>query len=271
MHMSKKVEKPQNLLAYIEYLQSRGHLTFTGIEAIAALKISRIALSRAAERLIQKKRIIHPVRGFYVIVPIEKRHSGAPDPLWFIDALMKYHGLPYYVGVLSAAALHGAAHQAPQEIQIVTNSQLRPLEAGTFRIRFLKKKSANVTATQLFKTPTGQIPVSTPEATALDLVKYLRWAGQLNNTTTVLSELAEKIDATRLVTAAKSCGELAVVQRLGYLLDQVAATKLTKKLHEWLSKQKPGFAVLHPGMESSKKQSNKKWTLIINDKLEIDQ
>lgn len=39
---------------------------------------------------------------------------------------MKFLGQPYYVGLLSAAALHGAAHHQPQEFQVVTNKQFRP-------------------------------------------------------------------------------------------------------------------------------------------------
>ena len=38
---------------------------------------------------------------------------------WFIAELMQFLDLPYYVGVLSAAALHGAAHQQAQEFHVV--------------------------------------------------------------------------------------------------------------------------------------------------------
>src|SRR6266496_3549594 len=83
------------------------------------------ALKKAARRLAAKGRIAIPRRGFFVIVPIEYRSAGAPPPSWFIDELMRFHGHPYYVGLLSAAALHGAGHQQPQEFQVVTNAQLR--------------------------------------------------------------------------------------------------------------------------------------------------
>jgi len=45
---------------------------------------------------------------------VEYRVAGAPPASWYIDDFMKAVGTPYYVGVLTAAALHGAAHQAPQ-------------------------------------------------------------------------------------------------------------------------------------------------------------
>ena len=47
------------------------------------------------------------------------------------------------------------------------------------------------------KTVTGSIRVSTPEATALDLLRYVAAAGYLSNVATVLHELAEACDAGR--------------------------------------------------------------------------
>ena len=48
---------------------------------------------------------------------------------------------------------------------------------------------------QSFNTPRGTILVSTAEATAVDLVGYQHHAGGLDQVATVLSELAEHIDA----------------------------------------------------------------------------
>jgi hypothetical protein len=64
--------------------------------------------------------------------------------------------------------------------------------------------------------------VSTPEATALDLVGYQHHAGSLSQVATVLAELAERIDAKALAKAATT--PISWAQRLGYLLCLVAAT-----------------------------------------------
>src|SRR5207244_10392072 len=63
-------------------------------------------------------------RGFYVIVPPEYRVAGSLPAAWFIRDLMDYLRRPYYVGLLTAPSLHGAAHQAPQEFQVVTDRAL---------------------------------------------------------------------------------------------------------------------------------------------------
>jgi predicted transcriptional regulator of viral defense system len=66
--------------------------------------------------------------GFYVIVPLEYASSGILPPEWFIDELMKFLRQPYYVGLLSAAAIHGAAHQQPQEFHVVIPEALRSIK-----------------------------------------------------------------------------------------------------------------------------------------------
>ena len=65
----------------------------------------KIAFKRAAVRLTRKGRLIVARRGFYVIVPLEYQSAGSPPPSWYIDTLMKEWKHPYYVGLLSAAAI----------------------------------------------------------------------------------------------------------------------------------------------------------------------
>lgn len=98
---------------YISSLQINGRYTFTRLEALAALEITPEAFKLSALRLIKKNQLIRPKKGFYVVVPTEFQGTGAPPTAWYIDLLMKYSHQKYYVGILSAAASHGAAHQQP--------------------------------------------------------------------------------------------------------------------------------------------------------------
>lgn len=43
---------------------------------------------------------------------------------------------PYYVGLLSAAAIHGASHHQPMAFQVVTDKPTREMHAGKVTIRF---------------------------------------------------------------------------------------------------------------------------------------
>ncbi len=269
--VSKKIPRKIRLTEYIETLQARGRLTFESAKAIQDTGLTKIALNRAAERLVQKKRLIHPARGFYVTVPVEHKLVGAPPAPWFIDALMKFHSQPYYVGLLSAAALHGASHQSPQEFQVITNKHLRAVQAGQLQIHFLTKKRIEEVPTQMVRTPSGDIPVSTPEATAFDLIQYVRKAGELSNVATVLIELAEKINPQKLSQVAEIYGEFSVAQRLGYLLDTFVGIDKTKPLHAWLEKQNTNLVALRPNWNRAKKADrSEKWNLLINEDVEPD-
>jgi predicted transcriptional regulator of viral defense system len=268
----KKSNQPTSLAELVDSYQASGKYTFLRDEAISALGLSKEAMKKAVERLSAKQRLVVPRRGFYVIVPLEYRQAGAPPPFWFIDDLMKFHDCPYYVGLLSAAAIHGAAHQQPQEVQVVAPIQLRPLTVGRARIRFFTKQQMKHTPTQEAKTETGSMQISTPEATALDLVRYMESAGHLNHVATVLSELVGRLHADKLVAAAKREPELAHVQRLGYLLDQVGVdASLSTQLAEWIAKKKPNSTALRADRPATRQPTDRKWKVRVNEKIEADE
>ena len=108
------------LSEYIEHKLKIGSITFLKSEAINALRTSETAFMRASQRLLKKGVLLRPVSGFYVIVEIEFRDSGGPPPIHFIDKLMKYLKLPYYIGLLTAAKYHGATHQSVFETKFFT-------------------------------------------------------------------------------------------------------------------------------------------------------
>lgn len=255
------------LAQYVGDLQSIGTYVFERKDALAAAGLSAVAFKHALRRLFKAGRLASPRRGFYVIVPLEYRSMGAPPADWYIDALMKFLGRPYYVGLLTAAALHGAAHQAPQEFQVLTSSPLRPADVGRSRIRFFVKGQLEQCPTLRMNTITGTMVVSTPEATALDLVRYPHGAGYLDNAATVLAELAESMDEHRLVEAAEAESELASVQRLGYLLDLVGAG-CQEELADWLRAKRVRSVLLRPGRPFVGVPKDTRWSVILNETVE---
>lgn len=270
LHMETTVLHSKRLIDFMESIQSRGKYCFTKQEALGALGISDSTFGNAAQNLIQKFKLMRVRNNFYAIIPPEYRASKGLPPTFFIDHLMKFSEQPYYVGVLSAAALHGAAHQSPQELQVVTNKPLRLLELKNARIRFLSKKRMENTPVETKKTPTGSLQVSTPEATALDLLRYVRFAGHLDNVATVLIELSEVMQAKKLIEVAKADNEFSYAQRLGYLLDRFASTKLTEPLHTWLSKQNPSPVFLRADQRKGVTERDTKWQVLVNTEVDPD-
>lgn len=252
---------------FVEGLLGQGRYTFTRQEAERRLRRSRAAAYMALYRLVKAGWLVMPRSGFYVIVDPQHRAAGTLPPEWFVHELMKHAGRPYYVGLLSAAQFHGAAHHRPQEFQVVIPERaVRPIQAGNVQIRFYGKGSFDRSQTQDAKTPTGLMKVATPETAAWDLVRYFKAAGGLENVVTVLSELAEKLDEKRLRDTVKRHGEVIVAQRLGYLLDRIGRRSLSKGLAAWVANAP--LRPLDPGAPVVGASESRKWRLLVNVALE---
>lgn len=259
----------RSLAAFVNDLQARGRYTFTRAEAAEPMAITDLALEAALRRLKKRGRIANPRRGFYVVVPLEYREAGCPPASWFIHDLMRFLGRPYYVGLLSAAAIHGAAHQQPMVFQVITDQAIRPARAGRVRINFYKSRMVEKAPVVEVQTETGLMRVSSPETTVFDLVRFSAAAGHAGNVVTVLGELSEKLDPSAL---AKLADFYAVpeVQRSGYLLEQLGEYELAKPLADWLKKRRYRPIRLVPGKVADKVPAAPKWRVIPNETLESE-
>lgn len=221
--MSKKRQN-NYLPERLQELQSLGIYAFS-VDKIRAYfpKISKEALALALNRQVQKKRIASVHKGFYVIIPPEYASQGMLPPPLFIDALMKHLGRKYYVGLLNAAAMHGAAHQQPQDYFVVTGlPALRKKNLNSITLCYVSKKLVPLAGVEQRKTDTGFIQISTPELTALDLIQFEHTIGGLNRVAQVLSDLIESMDAKK-IRQLLTDNEVpaAYVQRLGFILRRV--------------------------------------------------
>ena len=81
---------------------------------------------------------------------------------------MRREGRPCYVGILKAAELHGATHQAVMAFQVVSNKRLAKIRAGRNLIVFyFRKEMEAVTAgIEDRKTDTGTMKISSAALTA---------------------------------------------------------------------------------------------------------
>ena len=204
-----------------------------------------------------------------MIVPAEYRAAGCLPASWFINELMRFLGQPYYVGLLSAASIHGAAHQQPMVFQVVTDRPTRAGRAGRVRIEFHMSRSIDDAPVVDVQTETGSMRVSTPEVTAYDLVRFPAAAGHLNNVATVLGELAERLDIAKLAELAATYSA-PDVQRLGYLLDLVGQQHLAGPLAKALEQRRRRPILLAPGEGRSGEPPDDRWRVIPNATVEAD-
>jgi predicted transcriptional regulator of viral defense system len=272
------VENTRNnnyLLSWVEKQQSWGRYVFS-LEQVKAdfPDVSDQALYLALTRLSNKGRILSVYKGFYLVVPPEYASRGLLPPMLFIDSLMKFINKPYYVGLLSAAALHGAAHQQPQEFFVVTDSKQKTTLKKGLKINYITKKNIPEGLLEKRKTESGYVNVSNPELTAADIVYYDNRIGGINRAASVLNELAEVMRSERVTREFVNALTIPTIQRLGYLLDVVLEQKpLADKLYTESRKLKKKFfrQPLKAGVEKTGFLKNDRWKIIINTEIEIDE
>jgi len=259
----------KNISSYVDHLQSSGRYTFTRREIISLGDHTDIGIEAALRRLIRKGRLVRPRRGFFVIVPLEHRATGSPPASWFIHDLMAFLNQSYYVGLLSAARLHGAAHQQPMVFQVITAKTTRRIDVGKVRIEFHMNSRIQETPVIQKQSETGYIRVSTPEATAFDMVRYPAAAGHLSNVATVLTELVDVMDDRKLLELAEIV-RLPHIQRLGYLLDRIGAVALADPLASWLSLRPHRVVFLRPESPVGTSNPDQRWSILPNEPIEVD-
>lgn len=271
--------KSGTLFAYMTHLLSQGRLVFMREEALYVLGVSPGAFLDAAERQQRKGTLICPRQGFYIVVPPQYLSWGAPPPSWYLDDLMRYEGSPYYVGLLKAAELHGATHQAVMEFQVMTNKRLPSLRVGRSSLVFYYRKDLTSVGSgiQERQTETGTVKISSPELTLLDLVRYPRATGGLDPLATVLDDLVTQIDPQKLALLAPAF-EKPVLQRLGYLLEHFGGGEVAKPLHQVLTRASlPLWTQLEPtllnvpGLTREPLEQNRRWRLVVHRLPEKDQ
>ena len=260
---------------WIEELQKDGRVCFSLAEAEKKFPCySRIVLKNALTRLVGKKKICSVWKGFYVVIPIEYQSKGIIPEVYYIDWLMKFLGRDYYISLLNAASFYGAAHQQPQEFTIVTTPpSLRSKQKKGTKINFNNKSVILEQFTEQRKTPTGYIRFSSPELTATDLILFEKEIGGINRAATVLNELWESCDFTKLTKEFFEYVPTPVIQRLGYLLDFLECKLQADDLYSCVRKYDISFrkTLLKNRKSIEKCETNKKWKIIINEQIEIDE
>ena len=267
--MTVVAEKYRNLEEFVTETRALGRYSFSWDDLKQHFDLSDKALKQALYRLKSKQKIAQIRKEFYAIITPEYSREGMLPVHLFIDDMMKFLGKRYYVGLLSAAALHGAAHQQPMEYYVITEKPaLRNIRNNKLRINFFVKKDWSDQDIVSRKTDAGYIRVSSPELTALDLLSYGSFG--INRVFTILEELVEEFNAQELTRTAKDYFQKAAVQRLGYLIDkelgnEKLATALKKAIKDQTLYPVPLLRSKDTGGET-----DQYWKIIKNTEVESD-
>ena len=225
-------------------------------------------------RLCSNKTIASVYRGFYVIIPVQYVLRGSVPATYYIDQLMAYLSKPYYVCMLSAAELLGAAHQRPQQFSVMTTfPKRRVISTRNVIIDWFYREELPEDALITKNTETGTIRISNPLLTAADLVQYQQHVGGLSLVATILEELSEQINIKSQFASLASFVKKVTWQRLGYILEHVVEeNELADELYDQI-RNLPGSLMYMPlstSAENNTSERNCRWKININVQIEQD-
>lgn len=236
---------------------------------------SYASIKLALKRLVDKNKIISISKGFYIIIPPAYQNMGILPPVIFMDYLMDYLDRPYYISLLSAAALHGAAHQQPQVNFVCTSlPSMRTTTKKGMQIEYVSKRKFPESHIIKKNTESGYVNVSDPILTCLDLINYNKTIGGFNRLATVINELSEEINKNQITSDILQLAPNADIQRLGYLWEyECDQAGLADALFRIL-KESSNYTKTYKLNSSKVLQKNSiknRWRINVNTKIEIDE
>lgn len=218
----------------LDQSQARGELVISVDEVARAGQMTHLAVRRQLERLPQQVAHLPGRSSAYVIVPPEHRARGAPPVAAWLDAYFRLRGQSYYVGLLAAAALHGSSNQALQVTQVLTTKQTRPMDVGRLHVDFYVKGHLQQTPLCALARMPAPLAVSSPEATALDLIAFSHRIGGIPRVTEVIENLKGMMSLVGLRTALRAETQTSVKQRLGYVLSILGLDRMAEEVQRSL-------------------------------------
>lgn len=220
--------------------------------------------------------ILYPVyRGFYVIMPPHYAAKRMIPPIYYIDQLMAYLNKPYYISLLSAAEILGAAHQRPQKFSVMTvfpKSTVSSAKNNSLVWEYRKEIPSDFLISR--NSETGTILYSNSELTAIDIVQYEQYIGGLSRAATILEELTENLDFHGVSDSLLDYTSIATIQRLGYMLEDVLGqTEIADVLYAELRSYAERFRYvpLNTRKTVENAEKNSRWKVYINSIIETDE
>lgn len=260
---------------WIDQLRSQGRHAFS-LEQLRndLFGYSDIAAKSALNRLTNKQKIVSIAKGYYLIIPPEYAATGILPVTVFIDAFMKHLNRPYYLALLSAAAMHGSSHQQPQEFYVITSlPALRTTLKKGLKINYISKKQIQEQFLESRKTESGYLKVSNPVLTACDLLQFEKHIGGLNRAAVVINDMTDMIKARDFTKSLIEHTPVSVLQRLGFLFEHVTGNQtFADALYQSLQLNgiKLSRTPLKASLPTAGKPLDERWMVSINIKINLE-
>ncbi|MFH1246977.1 MAG: type IV toxin-antitoxin system AbiEi family antitoxin [Candidatus Micrarchaeota archaeon] len=199
-------------------------------------------------------------RGKYIVLPLEAGPKAEYGTHPYIIA--RKLASPYYVGFTSALNYYGITEQISKTAYVATVKPKKPLEFHSEKYYFVCLDKKRFFGTREEWIGNLKFNISNVEKTIIDCLYLLEYSGGLVE---VIKAFKMELNYSLLLEYAVKMDDLALVKRLGYLLDVLKVkSSITDKL---LKRVSGGFCLLDPsGPRNGVK--NMKWRVIENIRVE---
>ena len=224
---------------------------------------------------LKRNRILYsPYKSFYVVLPPQYVLTGSVPSSYYMDELMSRLGRKYYFGLLTAAAMWGAAHQRPMVDCVMIEPPRLSSAADKRNVNWVYRPSLPVQHACVKNGEYGVVRYSNAELTAVELVQYERHAGGLSRVATVIEELLESTDFAHAADGVfKVCNDTAI-QRLGYIVEKEIGDERQGEIiyHEWCRRcPSPHFVPLGVRSDEPVAYRDERWKIDVNMTIERDE
>ena len=220
--------------AFIDKRLALGRVTFSLDEFMEESGLSAIAAKSQLRRLPGKAIRVSPRQPFFLIIGPEHRTIGAPPAIWWLHDYFDWLGRPYYLALQSAASEFGTNPQSLQVTQVMTDRPIRVIKVRRVQVRFFVKSNIMQIPTQQLSQAPAPLCISTPEATAFDLVRYAVRIGGINRAAETIAPLLPKLRIRELRRLLNIENAPTNAQRLGFVFQAIGAKRLADAVYNWL-------------------------------------
>ncbi len=257
---------------YIKKLLSFEEYSFSLDEIRKETSKTETSIRRELDRLTEKNEIVNLRKGFYLIItPRYSLNKKLPLQL-YCEKLFKYLNKNYYIGLFSAAKIHGASHQQIQKDYLITEKQkFNDISKKNIDIRFFTSSNWPENNIEIKKSDAGIYKISSTALTIVDLINYQSKIGGINRVYSTIQELTEELEINDLETLLSWYKNKSSLQRLGYLLEEIGVEEdFLNMIYFEISKTDFFPVLLTPKSNEKPGAVNNRWKVFVNVEYESD-
>lgn len=261
-----------NAKDYIKYLLSIENYSFSLDEIAQATTRRSNSLKFELLRLSDKGEIVNLRKGFYLIITPRYSSSKKLPIQLYCEKLFNHLNRNYYVGLFSAAKIHGASHQQVQRDYLITEQpKFIDISKNTIDIRFFTTRNWPDKNIQQKKSEAGIYKISSPALTIVDLIHHQTKLGGINRMLATIEELAEELTSADMEELLDWYPNKSTLQRFGFLLEELEINENLQELIYGNLKSSKFFPVLlSPKSKEKAGAVDNRWKVDVNVKLESD-